>query len=145
MQRQTTKYFQNCLGVFQGGGCKGPAYIGAFEEITKRGVSFSSLVGTSVGSIIAALIAAGATPSQLNTIIEKMNSFLSNVFHINFQSEKFRSIFSLQSLVCWVKGRCVNLNYWLRKTHRPLALHRAMQETMLGRKKGEIMKELGIG
>ena len=74
-----TKYFQNCLGVFQGGGCKGFAYIGAYEEAYARGVSFSGLVGASAGSVIAALIAAGATPSDLRDIIANLNvrSFLS--------------------------------------------------------------------
>lgn len=74
-----TKYFQNCLGVFQGGGCKGFAYIGAYEEAHARGVSFSGLVGTSAGSVVAALIAAGATPSDLRSIITNFDvrAFLS--------------------------------------------------------------------
>jgi predicted acylesterase/phospholipase RssA len=68
-----TKYFQNCLGVFQGGGCKGLAYVGAYEEAYNRGVSFSGLVGTSAGSIIATLIAAGAEPDDLKRITANLN------------------------------------------------------------------------
>lgn len=68
-----TKFFQNCLGVFQGGGCKGSAYVGAFIEATKRGVSFSELVGTSAGSIIAVFIGAGTTPEQLRLIINDLD------------------------------------------------------------------------
>ena len=62
---QYTKYFDTCKGVFQGGGCKAIAYIGAYKEAYRLGVFFSELAGTSAGSIIAALIAAGATPEYL--------------------------------------------------------------------------------
>lgn len=70
---QKTKYFQNCLGVFQGGGCKGSAYVGAYKEAIRWGVSFSELVGTSAGSIVAALIGAGATANQLETYIKELD------------------------------------------------------------------------
>lgn len=66
---QKTVHFKNSLGVFQGGGCKAIAFIGAFEEARSRGVYFSELAGTSAGSIFAALIAAGATPEYLNDLV----------------------------------------------------------------------------
>ncbi|HWB26775.1 MAG TPA: patatin-like phospholipase family protein [Chitinophagaceae bacterium] len=68
-----TKYFQNCLGVFQGGGVKAIAFAGAYEEAILRGVFFSQLIGTSAGSIIAALIGAGASPNQLNEILAHLD------------------------------------------------------------------------
>jgi len=68
-----TKYFQNCLGVFQGGGVKAIAFAGAYEEAIRRGVFFSQLIGTSAGSIIAVLIGAGATPDQLNEILGRLD------------------------------------------------------------------------
>lgn len=71
-----TKYFHNCLGIFQGGGCKALAYIGAFREADSRGVFFSEVAGTSAGSIFAALIAAGATPSYLEDAVSQVD-FLS--------------------------------------------------------------------
>lgn len=64
-----TKYFDNCLAVFQGGGCKAIAYIGAYKEAKKRGVIFNEVAGASAGSIIAALIAAGATPNFLEEFV----------------------------------------------------------------------------
>ena len=64
-----TKYFGNCKGVFQGGGCKAVAYIGAYKEAYERGINFSEVAGTSAGSIVAALIAAGASPDRLSAII----------------------------------------------------------------------------
>ena len=66
-----TVHFKNCLGVFQGGGCKAIAFVGAYEEARSRGVFFSELAGTSAGSIFAALIAAGATPEDLKRIISE--------------------------------------------------------------------------
>lgn len=68
-----TQYFQNCMGVFQGGGCKGGAYVGAFKALSNWGVSFSELVGTSAGSIVAVLIGAGATPVQLDEIMSRLD------------------------------------------------------------------------
>jgi len=70
---QYTKYFDSCKGVFQGGGCKAIVYIGAYKVAYKRGVFFSELAGTSAGSIIAALIAAGATPEYLEKRVKNTN------------------------------------------------------------------------
>ncbi|RYY89584.1 MAG: hypothetical protein EOO15_05785 [Chitinophagaceae bacterium] len=89
-----TKQFQNCLGVFQGGGVKALAYAGAFEEAVKRGVFFSELVGASAGSIISVLIGGGANPTSLNQIIERLdfNEFIKRPNHLPDFSfdEKFR-------------------------------------------------------
>lgn len=69
MTIEKTTHFKNCLGVFQGGGCKALAFVGAFQEARSRGVFFSEVAGTSAGSIFAALIAAGATPEYLNKLV----------------------------------------------------------------------------
>ena len=68
-----TLYFQNCLGVFQGGGCRAAAYVGAYRAAVERGVNFSEVVGTSAGSIIAVLIAAGATVEQIEKSIDELD------------------------------------------------------------------------
>ncbi|HDZ9623276.1 TPA: patatin-like phospholipase family protein, partial [Vibrio cholerae] len=68
-----TMNFKNCLGVFQGGGCKALAFVGAYKEVKKRGVNFSEVAGTSAGSIFAALIAAGATPEYLEKLLFKVD------------------------------------------------------------------------
>ena len=68
-----TKYFTSCKGVFQGGGCKAIAYVGAYRRAYERGVFFSELAGTSAGSIIAALIAAGATPNYLEELVNGLD------------------------------------------------------------------------
>ena len=48
-----TEFFHSCLGVFQGGGCRAAALVGAYEEAVNRGVHFTEVAGTSAGSIIA--------------------------------------------------------------------------------------------
>lgn len=68
-----TKYFDSCKGVFQGGGCKAIVYIGAYKEAYRRGVFFSELAGTSAGSVIAALIAAGASPDYLEKKVKGLD------------------------------------------------------------------------
>lgn len=68
-----TSFFKSCLGVFQGGGCRAAAFVGAYEEAVASGVSFTEVAGTSAGSIVAALIGAGASPKDLRDIIIKMD------------------------------------------------------------------------
>lgn len=53
------------LGIFQGGGAKGFAYIGALRACERYGIKFKAVAGTSAGAITAALVAAGATSSDL--------------------------------------------------------------------------------
>lgn len=69
--KKNTRYFKNCLGVFQGGGCKALAFVGAYKEAVDRGVFFSGVAGTSAGAVVAALISAGATPEDLESIVLK--------------------------------------------------------------------------
>ena len=86
IQNNFTKYFTSCKGVFQGGGCKAIAYIGAYKKAYERGVFFSELAGTSAGSIIAAFIACGAKPDYLEKIVKDIDfkSFVSNYEKANF-------------------------------------------------------------
>lgn len=60
-------------GVFSGGGIKGFALIGAYEEIENRGFRFKRVAGTSAGSIIAALIAANYSSKEVYQILDELN------------------------------------------------------------------------
>jgi NTE family protein len=60
-------------GVFSGGGLKGYALIGAYEEIEKRGFQFERVAGTSAGSILAALVTAGYTGQEIHQMIDELN------------------------------------------------------------------------
>ena len=61
-----TVFFTSCRGVFAGGGCRAAAHVGAFEAAVEAGINFSEVAGTSAGSIIAALVGAGASPEFLH-------------------------------------------------------------------------------
>lgn len=68
-----TRFFRTCFGVFQGGGCRGAAFVGAYDESVRRGVSFAGVAGASAGSVVAALVGAGLSPKDLETIIRSMD------------------------------------------------------------------------
>lgn len=59
--------------VFEGGGIKGLSYIGALRCLEERGIRIKSVAGTSVGSLIASLIAAGYKSHELEEIIERID------------------------------------------------------------------------
>jgi predicted acylesterase/phospholipase RssA len=68
-----TTFFRSCFGVFQGGGCRAAALVGAYKEAVGRGVQFIEVAGTSAGSIVAALIGAGASPEQITEFVNDLD------------------------------------------------------------------------
>src|SRR5215471_15011302 len=71
--KSSTRFFQTCLGVFQGGGCRGAAFAGAFAAACARKVGFAGVAGTSAGSIAAALVGAGASPDSLMKSLKELD------------------------------------------------------------------------
>jgi NTE family protein len=59
--------------VFEGGGVKGVALIGAASVVEEAGYSFENLAGTSAGAIVATLLAAGYSAAELKPIIMSIN------------------------------------------------------------------------
>ena len=60
--------------VFEGGGAKGSAFVGALTALTERGHTIRRMVGTSAGAITATLLAAGYSPDEmLAAVNEKQN------------------------------------------------------------------------
>jgi NTE family protein len=59
--------------VFEGGGVKGIALVGAVCCLENRGYKFENLAGTSAGAMVAALLAAGYTGEELKSIISQVN------------------------------------------------------------------------
>ena len=51
--------------VFEGGGAKGSAFVGALEVLAAKGHKHRRLIGTSAGAITATLVAAGYGPQEL--------------------------------------------------------------------------------
>ncbi|ENQ3079818.1 patatin-like phospholipase family protein [Bacillus cereus] len=56
-------------GVFEGGGVRGIAHVGAICALEENGYTWERVAGTSAGAIIAALLACGYTGKELKTII----------------------------------------------------------------------------
>lgn len=55
--------------VMSGGGAKGLYHIGVLEALEENGVPIDYVAGTSMGSIIAAMYAAGFSPAQMREIV----------------------------------------------------------------------------
>lgn len=64
-----------CDAVFEGGGVKGIAFVGAIQETERRGFNFNQIAGTSAGSITASLLAAGYKGKELEELMDEL-SFL---------------------------------------------------------------------
>jgi len=47
--------------VFEGGGVKGIAFVGALQVMEQNGYTWEKLAGTSAGSIVAALVSAAGS------------------------------------------------------------------------------------
>ncbi|WP_100488253.1 patatin-like phospholipase family protein [Sporolactobacillus pectinivorans] len=60
--------------VFSGGGIKGLAFAGALDRLEKSGYRFKRAAGTSAGSIVAALLMAGYTASEMKKLIDEMDT-----------------------------------------------------------------------
>lgn len=59
--------------VLSGGGARGLAHIGVLEEVEKTGVPIVGVVGTSMGSIIGGLYAAGYNSRELREIADELD------------------------------------------------------------------------
>ena len=55
--------------VMSGGGAKGLYHIGVLEALEQNGVPIDYVAGTSMGSIIAAMYAAGYSPAEMRAIV----------------------------------------------------------------------------
>ncbi len=58
-------------GVFEGGGAKGVAYVGALRAMAEKRCWFAGVAGASAGAITAALVAAGLSPEELETMTDQ--------------------------------------------------------------------------
>ncbi|HSJ06160.1 MAG TPA: patatin-like phospholipase family protein, partial [Longimicrobiales bacterium] len=58
--------------VLGGGGMKGLAHVGAWRAILESGVRVSEIVGTSIGALVGACIAAGLEPERLAALARSL-------------------------------------------------------------------------
>jgi NTE family protein len=59
--------------VLEGGGVKGLGLVGAVLHLMRKGYVFPRIAGTSAGSIVAALLAAGVTGDELDRIMRRLD------------------------------------------------------------------------
>jgi len=99
--------------VFEGGGVKGISLVGAVKAAESSGVEFNRVAGTSSGSIIASLLAAGYTADEMKEAIERTPMHLllkrSPVFDLKFIGPAVRlflrkGLYSGKRLEQWVEG-----------------------------------------
>lgn len=88
--------------IFEGGGVKGIAYMGALQVLEQRGIlsNITRLGGTSAGAINALLLALGYSNQEQLQLMQSMDfkKFMDNSFGI------FRDLFRLITKFGWNKG-----------------------------------------
>jgi len=88
--------------VFEGGGVKGIAYVGALKVLQEKGVldQVERVAGTSAGAINAVLLSLGYTPDETHAVLSKMD------FN-NFMDDSWGAIRDTKRLIDeygWYKG-----------------------------------------
>ncbi len=93
-------HFRNL--VFEGGGVKGIAYVGALQEIEKRNIlqDILRVGGTSAGAITAILVGLNYTISEIDTILRSLdfNKFMDDTWGVVRDTDRLLNEFG------WYKG-----------------------------------------
>lgn len=100
-------------GVFSGGGIKGFAIASAIGEVERNGFSFGRVAGTSAGSIVAAMVAAGYSSEEISRLLEQLDV---SIFKDQRKSVIFPT-FARWLFVYWRMGlyRGNKLEKWIRE------------------------------
>ncbi|MEE8601964.1 patatin-like phospholipase family protein [Euzebya tangerina] len=64
---------QRCDLVLGGGGVRGIAHVGALAELREHGYTVNRIAGASSGAMAGSMIAAGASPDELKTILTELD------------------------------------------------------------------------
>jgi NTE family protein len=108
----------DAFGIFEGGGAKGIAHIGALKATEERQVRFLGVAGTSAGAIVAALVAAGYKADELFS----PGSFPTGLFAVDFlkflDESQWRNFIRLRTdLRNSFQGRRGPIALWWAATH----------------------------
>jgi len=66
----------NCLKIglaLSGGGARGLAHIGVLKALDQNGIRIVELAGTSIGAVVGGFYSAGYSPTELESIVTKIN------------------------------------------------------------------------
>ncbi|GAB3932940.1 patatin-like phospholipase family protein [Mucilaginibacter myungsuensis] len=83
--------------ALSGGGVRGVSHLGVISALTKHGITFSHISGTSAGAIAAAFFAAGLQPEDILQIIK--DSKLFRLLRPSFARTGLMSILNVRSLI----------------------------------------------
>ena len=73
--------------IFGGGAIRGIAYIGALQAINELELVIDTLAGSSVGSIVATLVAVGYSPDEISDIFMQVNFELFRDIHFGLNKD----------------------------------------------------------
>lgn len=73
--------------IFGGGAIRGIAYVGALQALDELDINIDVLAGSSVGSIVAALVAVGYSPNEINDIFMQVNFELFRDIHFGINKD----------------------------------------------------------
>lgn len=87
----------DAFGIFEGGGVKGLAHVGALLAAEERKVNFVGVAGTSAGAIVAALIGVGYTANEMYNLNRYPKGALDKDFQEFFGLGGWKDLMSLAS------------------------------------------------
>ena len=73
--------------IFGGGAVRGYAYIGAIRALKELDINVKTFAGSSVGSIIAALLAVGCNAEEIRTTLKEVNFELFKDIHFSINKD----------------------------------------------------------
>lgn len=125
--------------IFQGGGAKGFAHVGALHAAEERGIRFTGVAGTSIGAVVAALVAAGYAANELYATDGRSPAGALDIDPVEvIDEDDWREIEAFQAAATKFVGRPMTrlrdkvVNLWMRQL--PFAIS---QRRMLARLSSE--------
>lgn len=119
--------------IFQGGGAKGFAHVGALRAAEERGIRFEGVAGTSIGAIVAALIAAGYRADELFAMDGRVPAGVLDIDPLEVIDEAdWREIEALGAAVTAFAAKPMRrmrdkvINLWLRQPQLAFAHRRVL-------------------
>ena len=101
--------------LFGGGAVRGMAYIGTIRALEELGIEYDIIGGSSVGSIMAALVACGYKSYELENLFMKVNFDLFKDIHLGIG--KAFAISKGEIFLDWLNELLINKNETVRNRH----------------------------